>query len=57
MDEVTSDNNIGKIRDAQESYKDARAEIDYLLQNLESIANGTQNGQYHNEPVNSFLEV
>ena len=57
MDETTSDSNLGKIRDAQQSYKDARNEIDYLLQNLESIANGTQNGQYHTEPVNTFLEV
>tara|TARA_A100001011_G_scaffold261105_1_gene269592 strand:- start:193 stop:816 length:624 start_codon:yes stop_codon:yes gene_type:complete len=57
MDEFESDSNVGKIRTAQESYRDARAEIDYLLQNIESIANGTQNGQYHTEPVNSFLEV
>ena len=57
MDEFESDSNGGKIRTAQESYKEARAEIDYLLQNLESIANGTQNGQYHTEPTTSFLEV
>jgi len=57
MDEFESDSNLGKIRDAIDSHKEARNEIDYLLRNIDSLKEGTQNGQYHTAPVSSFLEV
>ena len=55
FDQEQSDNNLGKIRDAQESYASARKEIEYLMSNMESIVEGNFNTQYHNEPVSRFV--
>ena len=57
FNEEESDNNVGRIIDAQQGHKTARAEIDWLLQHLESIKEGNYNTQYHDETRVDFLEV
>tara|TARA_R110000824_G_scaffold168990_2_gene346063 strand:- start:500 stop:1123 length:624 start_codon:yes stop_codon:yes gene_type:complete len=57
FDEEQSDNNVGRIIDAQQGHKTARNEIDWLLQNLESIKEGNYNTQYHDETRVGYLEV
>ena len=57
FNEEESDNNVGRIIDAQQGHKTARNEIDWLLQNLESIKEGNYNTQYHDETRVGYLEV
>ena len=57
FDDEESDNNVGRIIDAQEGHKAARSEIDWLLQNIDSITEGNYNTQYHTAAISSFIEV
>ena len=47
LDEQESEARANDIRSVQLNYKEARKEIDYLLNNLEALVEGTVNTQYH----------
>ncbi len=47
LDKGESEARASEIRQVQQSYKAARQEIDFLLNNLEAVANGSVNTQYH----------
>ncbi len=47
LDEQESEARANDIRSVQLNYKEARKEIDFLLNNLEGLVEGTVNTQYH----------
>ena len=47
LDEQESEARANDIRSVQLNYKEARKEIDFLLNNLEALQEGTVNTQYH----------
>ena len=47
LNEQESEANAMAIRNVQISYDKARQEIDFILNNLEAVANGSVNTQYH----------
>ena len=47
LDEQESEARASEIRQVQIAYKTARQEIDFLLKNLDAVAQGTVNTQYH----------
>ena len=47
LDEQESEARASEIRSVQLAYKQARQEIDFLLNNLDAVAQGTVNTQYH----------
>lgn len=55
LDAKQSQEMVGKIRESQLMYEEAKPEIDYLLQNIEAIKEGNLNTQYHNRPDSVFI--
>ena len=47
LDEQESEARASDIRSVQLNYKEARKEIDFLLDNLSALVEGTVNTQYH----------
>jgi len=55
LDERESQENVGKIRESQLMYEEAKAEMEHLLRNIEPIKEGNMNTQYFVRPESVFV--